>query len=103
MAILNRDEFLDKIKGYIGESSDDKALSFLEDMTDTYDSMAQLSKDGSEWKTKYEENDKEWRNKYKERFYSTNDVDAENYNDHEDTGHESKPLTFEGLFNKGGK
>lgn len=102
MPILNRDEFLDKIKGYIGENSDDKSLTFLEDMTDTYDNLAKLSTEAANWKSKYEENDKTWRDKYRDRFYNT-DRDAENENDNEDSGMESKMLTFEGLFKKGGK
>ena len=30
----------------------------------------QISADGEDWKTKYEENDKEWRKKYQDRFFN---------------------------------
>lgn len=99
MAVLNRDEFLSTIRQYIGEGSDDKSLSFLEDMTDTYDSMYNLTKEETSWKAKYEENDANWRNKYRERFYSneTNDEPED------ESGGETKILTFADLFTKGGK
>lgn len=99
MAVLNRDEFLDKIKGYIGESSDDKALSFLEDMTDTFDTMYNASHEEISWKQKYEENDASWRDKYRKRFYD--DDAADNSKKELDEG-EPKTLTFAGLFKQGG-
>ena len=71
MSVLSRDEFLNKLKEKIGESTDDNDLKLIEDFTDTYDDLVSSSKPEIDWKKKYEENDKEWRTKYKERFFNS--------------------------------
>lgn len=70
--ILSEKEFFDKVNGIIGDSSSDEAISFLEDMQDTYGDLKKRIEDaqGTDWKKKYEENDALWRAKYKHRFYS---------------------------------
>ena len=50
--VLTKEEFLTKIKERIGENPTDEDISFVEDMTDTIDSLSQ----GDEWKKKFEEN-----------------------------------------------
>ena len=64
--VLTKEEFLSKIKERIGENPTDEDISFVEDMTDTIDSLSQ----GDEWKKKFEENDAMWRKKYTERFFT---------------------------------
>lgn len=77
MAILNKDDFMKKIKERIGEDTSDEALAFMEDITDTFNDLESKSKgDGTDWKTKYEENDKMWREKYKSRFFDGTDKDT---------------------------
>lgn len=70
--ILSEKEFFDKVNSIIGDSSSDEAISFLEDMQDTYGDLKKRIEDaqGTDWKKKYEENDALWRAKYKHRFYS---------------------------------
>ena len=58
MAILSREEYFNRLQDYIGEDSSDKAITLVEDMTDTYNSFADRKDDGDEWKKKYEENDR---------------------------------------------
>ena len=70
MSVLSRDEFLNKLKEKIGESTDDNDLKLIEHFTDTYDDLVSSAKPEIDWKKKYEENDKEWRTKYKERFFT---------------------------------
>lgn len=72
MAVLNEKDFFDKVNAIIGDSSSDEAISFLEDMQDTYGDMKKRIEDaqGTDWKKRYEENDALWRAKYKHRFYS---------------------------------
>lgn len=66
MSVLDRDTFLARVRDRIGEATDDDSISFLEDMTDTYES---LTANGQEdWKSKYEENDRQWRERYRNRF-----------------------------------
>lgn len=66
--ILNRDEYMTRIRDRIGESTEDADIAFMEDMTDTYDDLLGKITDNTDWKQKYEENDAEWRRKYIDRF-----------------------------------
>jgi hypothetical protein len=68
MAILSRDEFLARVQARVGDDSSNDALTFIEDMTDTIESLQ--ANNGEDWKARYEQNDADWRKKYKERFFS---------------------------------
>ena len=59
MAVLNKEEFLSRLQERIGEDTSDEAMTFIEDMTDTFNDMETRSNGQSdeEWKTKYEELD----------------------------------------------
>ena len=71
MAVKTREEILESFKARLGENPDDEIISFLEDFTDTLDDFEKRAKgDGTDWKSKYEENDANWRKKYTERFFS---------------------------------
>lgn len=71
MAVKTRDEILESFRTRLGENPDDESISFLEDVTDTLDDFEKRANgDGTDWKTKYEENDASWRKKYTERFFS---------------------------------
>nr|DAN91681.1 MAG TPA: hypothetical protein [Caudoviricetes sp.] len=71
MAVKTREEILESFKTRLGENTDDESISFLEDVTDTLDDFEKRAKgDGTDWKSKYEENDANWRKKYTERFFS---------------------------------
>lgn len=97
MSVLNREEFLNKLKEKIGDSTEDSDLKLIEDFTDTYDDLVSSTKpDGIDWKKKYEDNDKEWRTKYRERFFSgtpqINEPEPEPEPEPEDD------ITFDDLF-----
>ena len=64
MAVLTREDYRARVNARVGENASDEDLSFLEDMTDTYDSLA-----GSEETIRQlrEENDS-LRRRYRERF-----------------------------------
>lgn len=81
-------EFLETLKGYIGESTDDAALALLENAADSFPD------DSENWQQKYEQNDAEWRDKYKKRFF-------EKDKEPEDDEQEVKKNTFESLFKEG--
>lgn len=71
MAVRTIEEILESFKVRLGEKPDDESISFLEDVTDTLDDFEKRAKgDGTDWKSKYEENDANWRKKYTERFFS---------------------------------
>lgn len=99
MSVLKKNELMEKLKALIGDRTDDEALTFIEDVSDT----VEANKSEEDWKTKYEENDKMWREKYRDRFYNGNDDDEDkninsNENKTNETGDEEKPLTYENLF-----
>lgn len=64
MAVLTREDYRARVNARVGENASDEDLAFLEDMTDTYDSLA-----GSEETIRQlrEENDS-LRRRYRERF-----------------------------------
>lgn len=97
MAVKTREEILESFKARLGENPDDGSISFLEDFTDTLDDFEKRAKgDGTDWKSKYEENDANWRKKYTERFFSVEpepDPKPEPKPEPDDT-----PRTFSDLF-----
>lgn len=91
MAVKTKAELLEAIRGVVGESTDDSALSIIEDVSDSFDSLEAES--GTDWKQKYEQNDATWRQKYRDRFFS-----AASDEDEDDDDYNERPLTFESLF-----
>lgn len=73
--VLDRDTYFNRINDMIGTNTDDAAMSFIEDMSDTYNSLEEASKTASksdtEWQKKLDDLDASWRKKYKERFFSS--------------------------------
>lgn len=83
MAVRTRDELLASYREIAGESFDDTALGFIEDLTDTMSDYDTRLSDITDWKTKYEENDASWRKKYAERFYNPQSAQP---GEHQDNG-----------------
>ena len=102
---LTKEQFLEKIKPIIGDSTDDNILSLLEDINDTFNSS-----DNEDYKTKYEdevkgraEDNKNWAIKYRDTFFNPKAKEEfENINKEKDeeNDEDEKPLTFEMLFNR---
>lgn len=57
MSIKSIDEILNAVKERIGDDTSDSAISFVEDISDTLNSLSEQEN----WKQKYEQNDSEWR------------------------------------------
>ena len=94
--IKSKTELLETLNQIIGENSGDNAIELLEDLSDTLDDFEQRTSDTTNWKNKYEENDKEWREKYKNRFFSKPEPEPEP--EPQPEPEQSKPRTFEDLF-----
>jgi hypothetical protein len=90
MSVKSIDEILNAVKERVGDDTSDSAISFVEDISDTLNSLSEQEN----WKQKYEQNDREWRKKYRDRFLS-----GESSSDDDDSGDENEPLTYEKLFN----
>lgn len=96
MAIRTMDELLNAVRERIGDDTSDEALGFIEDVQDTLNNYENnKNTDGTDWKKKYEDNDKEWRTKYRNRFFSGADVGEP------DPEPAPKRLTFDELFKEG--
>lgn len=90
MAVKTREEILESLRGRFGDEPTDDDIAMLEDITDTFTDFEEKTSDATNWKNKYEENDKAWKKKYSDRFFSKDD----DYDEPED-----KPMkTFDDLF-----
>lgn len=98
MAILDRDNFFKRIRERLGEDDSEEALSYLEDMTDTWEDMERrASREGEEnWEEKYNNLDAEWRKRYRDRFFNTPEGVKEDQE--EDVKDDGKVRSFETLF-----
>lgn len=86
------------ISARIGDDNSDEAIELLEDVTDTLNDYETRTADSTNWKEKYETNDREWRDKYKERFMSGDSSEDDKFIEDEE---EPKRYTFEELFKEG--
>lgn len=108
---LTREEYMASIASIIGDRTDDEALKFVEDMTDTFDgnfntdteaTINTLNETIKELTEKNKTIDDEWRKKYLARFYGGNyeEIDPSNQNVIEDEtmldGNEN--ITIDDLF-----
>ena len=99
MAVLTREQMLERIKQRIGEDTSDEALTLIEDVSDTINDYETKTKDTTDWEKKYKENDEQWRKKYKDRFFNApaKDEKDDSESDDDDEPKENK-LTYENLF-----
>ena len=96
MSVRTNEEIMTMLKDIIGESTDDNALNFIEDVSDTLNHYSETASDKTDWKQRYEDNDKEWREKYRNRFFSKPDNEPEPEPDPEPN--KDKPMKYEDLF-----
>ena len=64
--VKTKDELLASIKDRFKDDTSDETISFIEDVSDTINDLETKASDETDWKSKYEENDKQWREKYTE-------------------------------------
>ena len=94
MSVKTKDELLKTFDNIIGENTTDESISFLEDITDTLDTLSK--KDETDWKAKYEESEASWKKKYHDRFFAEAVSSEETSNELEE---DSKPkVRYEDLF-----
>lgn len=99
MAVKTKDEILASIKEHFADDSSDEAISFIEDVTDTFSDLeSRANGDGTDWKAEAKRIDNEWREKYKARFFSSSNEEPDEPDPELD---EIKPMKFEDLFKEG--
>ena len=96
MPILDKENYFNKLHEKIGNDTSDEAISFLEDMTDTYNDLEKRANgNGVDWEKKYKELDDAWKAKYRHRFLHSDGGYAP---EEEKTKEEPKEVTFSDLF-----
>lgn len=90
MAIRTSEEFLAMIKQRVGDSTSDEDISFIEDASDTINSMSQHETEIEKLRAENED----LRKKYRDRFFDPKPEEPE--------PNEAEPekLTFESLFSE---
>lgn len=74
MAVLTKEEFFSRINERLSNDNSDEGITFLEDMTDTYqDLINRANNSGEDWERKYHELDESWKRKYQHRFFHGGD------------------------------
>lgn len=90
MAIRTPEEFLTKIKERVGDSTSDEDILFIEDASDTINSMSQHEAEIEKLRTENED----LRKKYRDRFFDSKP------NEPEADEPEPEKVTFESLFSE---
>lgn len=96
MAVKTREEILKSLRDRFGEEPTDEDIAMLEDITDTFKDFEEKTSDATNWKNKYEENDKAWKKKYSDRFFSKDD--DKNNQDEPEEQDDKQMKTFDDLF-----
>ena len=74
MAVLSRDEYFARLNDRVGTDTSEESITFLEDMTDTYNDMEnRVNGDGVDWEQRYHELDESWKARYQHRFFNGGD------------------------------
>jgi hypothetical protein len=96
MPVLDKEKYFNRLHERIGTDTSDDAISFLEDMTDTFNDLERRANgDGENWEKKYHELDEAWKAKYRHRFMNSDGGYAPPM---EDKKEEVKEVTFKDLF-----
>lgn len=96
MAVRTSAELLESIRTRFADDTSDETLELIEDVSDTLNDYETRTADNTDWKTRYEENDKKWREKYRDRFF--NGDPTSNNDDIKEEEEEEAPTKFSDLF-----
>ena len=103
---LNREDFMSAISAIVGERTDVEAISFVENMTHTYDGFGDSEKDKTiaELQKSLKDTEETWRKKYRDRFYSGTDEEENPSNqpleEDKDEMIEAEEITIDDLFDE---
>lgn len=102
MAKISKEEYLTKLRAFIGEEPDDAGLEILEDAQDSFmeeatETTATLAEAEARHAEELAALEASWRKKYADRFLTPSEVIEETVEDIEKDD-ESSLLTFDDLF-----
>lgn len=73
MAVRSKEDFFNLLHSRLGEDSSDEAISFMEDMTDTYNDLeSRANANNGDWEKRYHDLDETWKKRYRHRFMNGN-------------------------------
>lgn len=98
MAVKSRDDLLKAVADRFGDDTSDETIAMIEDITDTINDYEEKTKDSTDWKKKYKENDEAWRKKYKDRFFQGEPNNNPNDSDTKEEPNDDVPVHFSDLF-----
>lgn len=104
---LTREELMRAVSSIVGDRTDDEAIAFVENVTDTFDSYSSVelenaNKQIEELTQKVADIEASWRKKYMDRFYGGSDEEANPSNqppiEEEETALDAEEITVDDLF-----
>lgn len=99
MAVLNKEEFFSCIHDRMGDDTSDEAITFIENMSDTYNDLERQAKgDGVNWEQKYNDLNESWKKRYRHRFFNGGANDYVPETMRESTDERPEDITIEQLF-----
>lgn len=94
--ILTKEQLNERLKERFGDTTEDDDISFLEDITDTFNSFE--SEDMANRIVELENELTEVKKKYRDRFFSKVEEQEENKEEYDDNADEKTPVKYEELF-----
>jgi hypothetical protein len=99
---MKLEEFIKIVHDFIGDDTSEKALKFVDDVTDAFNSaVTDSTTDNEDWQKKYDELNESWRKKYMHRFFG-GDVNFDNDGKDEEVVEErtAETITTDDLFDE---
>lgn len=96
------EEFIKIVHDFIGDDTSEKALKFVDDVTDAFNSaVTDNASDNEDWHKKYDELNESWRKKYMHRFFG-GDVNFDDGDEDEEVIEErtAETITTDDLFDE---
>lgn len=100
MAVLTRDQFMEKLNTLTDGKTDDETLSTIQDFIDTFKSLEEkedVEAVRGEYEAKLKSLEETWRNKYRDAFFNGTEEKKDEVIE-EDEEEKEEPHTYEELF-----
>lgn len=99
---MTLEEFIKIIHDFIGDDTSERALKFVDDVTNAFNSaVSSSSSDNEDWHKKYDELNETWRKKYMHRFFNGDvNFDTNDADDDETSETTAETITTEDLFDE---
>lgn len=103
MAVLTREQFMEKLNTLTDGKTDDDTLTMIQDFSDTFKSLEEkedVEAVRGDYEAKLKSLDDTWRNKYRDAFFNGTE---EKKDEEEKEEEKEEPHTYEELFKEEGE